>query len=457
MTSRRPGLTAGLRMITGPAPATGMSVEQPLWRTLTAFRLLTLAYALFRYAEASEDYRHPLGGWAYLGVLTLWSLATLPRLTTSERCTRWFLATDLGVALAGILLTMVVDSPGRISAGRATLPTIWVASSVLAFAIKGGWRWGAFASAVVGVANVTERGEFTERNVHNIVLLFVASTAIGYMIELARTSERTLARALSIEAATRERERLARDIHDSVLQVLAMVQRRGTEMGGEAEELGRMAGEQEVALRALISGTSGGGSAGGGGGTRASGGPTVPGVSGRSGGYGGLGKAAVAAGVLPAQASAGTALGAGAPGATRPSDDDQSDLRALLTPLSGPRVTLSTPGTAVPLDTYAAREVAAAVAAALDNVGRHAGEGANAWILVEDEGDEVLVSVRDDGPGFPPQRLADAEREGRLGVAQSIRGRLRDLGGGAEFVSIPGQGAEVEMRVPRGRRRATPR
>ena len=87
-----------------------------------------------------------------------------------------------------------------------------------------------------------------------MILVWVASIAIGYVVEVARASERTLARALEIEAATRERERLARDIHDGVLQVLAMVQRRGAVLGGEAAELGRMAGEQEVALRTLVSG-----------------------------------------------------------------------------------------------------------------------------------------------------------------------------------------------------------
>ncbi|WP_348652248.1 ATP-binding protein [Streptomyces sp. 71268] len=86
---------------------------------------------------------------------------------------------------------------------------------------------------------------------------------------------------------------------------------------------------------------------------------------------------------------------------------------------------------------------------------QHAGEGARAFILIEDEPDAVLVTVRDDGPGIPEGRLVDAEREGRLGVAQSIRGRLRDLGGSADLESVPGQGTEVELRVPRGRKDAS--
>ncbi|MFD8592224.1 MacS family sensor histidine kinase [Streptomyces sp. NPDC059637] len=416
-----------------------MSIEQPLWRALIAFRLLALAYAVFRYAVAYEEYEHPAGGWAYIAVLTAWTLATLDRVASSERCTRPFLVADLSLALSGILLTSVLDSQDRIAAGQATLPTIWAAGSVLAYAIKGGWRWGAAASVLVGVCNVVERGDVTERNLHNIILLFVASAAVGYMIELARASERTLARALQIEAATRERERLARDIHDSVLQVLAMVQRRGNEIGGEAAELGRMAGEQETALRTLV--TAGPAPAA----------PAAP---------------AVPPGRTPVPASSarrstgggstgGPSAGSGSTGGGDAGDGEQ-DLRALLGPLAGAKVSLSGPVAPVLLDAHAAREVAAAVGAALDNVRRHAGERASAWILVEEETDEVLVSVRDDGPGFPEGRLAAAEAEGRLGVAQSIRGRLRDLGGSAEFFSVPGQGAEVEMRVPRRARGGRP-
>ncbi|MGW7564414.1 MacS family sensor histidine kinase [Streptomyces sp. NPDC054757] len=399
-----------------------MSVELPLWRALTAYRVLTMVYAILLFAFAYREFHRQWVAVGYFAVLTVWTLATLPRVASAARCTKRFLGADLTVALAGILLTPVADSHARVVGGATTMPSIWTAGSVLAFAIKGGWRWAAFASSLVAVANVTERGEPSGDTVHNVVLVWIASIAIGYIVEVARASERTLARALEIEAATRERERLARDIHDSVLQVLAMVQRRGAELGGESAELGRMAGEQEVALRTLVS--SG----------------LVP-------------PARDPAGRQPAAAGADDpARGAGDPDGRRTgAPDDLCDLRALLAPHAGSRVSFAEPGAPVLLGPVAAKELAAAVSAALDNVRRHAGSGARAWILVEDEPDGVIVTVRDDGPGIPEGRLAVAEGEGRLGVALSIRGRLRDLGGSAELISVPGQGTEVELRVPRRR------
>jgi signal transduction histidine kinase len=389
-----------------------MSVEQPLWRALTGYRVLGLVYAVGLFATAHEEFTRPWLAVAYFAVLAVWTLATLPKVAGAAACTRGFLAADLTVALTGILLTPLADTHERIVAGGPTLPSIWTAGSVLAFAVKGGWRWAALASTLVAVANLVERGSPARDTVHNVILVWVAAIAIGYVVEVARASERTLARALEIEAATRERERLARDIHDSVLQVLAMVQRRGAVIGGEAAELGRLAGEQEVALRTLVSGGL----------------VPVPRVFGDAAG-GAVVRAVDDAGGTP--------------------EDAPVDLRALLAPYAGARVGLAEPGAPVPLAPAAAREVAAAVGAALDNVRRHAGEQARAWILVEDEPDEVIVTVRDDGPGIPEGRLAQAEGEGRLGVALSIRGRLRDLGGSAELISVPGQGTEVELKVPK--------
>ncbi|MEU8787465.1 DUF5931 domain-containing protein [Streptomyces sp. NPDC048637] len=405
-----------------------MSVELPLWRALTGYRILTLVYTLCLVGLSYQKYAHPLGAAAYMAALTLWMVLTWRRTTSAERCTRHFLLADLGFAVGGILLTPLIDTHARIMDGAPTLPSIWTAGAVLGFAIKGGWRWAAVASSAVAVANLVERQELARDTVHNVVLVWVASVAIGYVVEVARASERTLARALQIEAATRERERLARDIHDSVLQVLAMVQRRGAAIGGEAAELGRMAGEQEVALRALVAGGLVSPPRGGGPGGAAR---TVPHPAGE-----GAADEAVA-----------SALSAQAP---EPADDGPCDVRALLAPFAGAGVTFSEPGAPVELPAAAAAELAAAVSAALDNVRVHAGAEARAWILVEDEPHAVIVTVRDDGPGIPEGRLADAEREGRLGVALSIRGRLRDLGGAAEWVSVPGQGTEVELTVPKG-------
>ncbi|MGW4230178.1 MacS family sensor histidine kinase [Streptomyces sp. NPDC004980] len=392
-----------------------MSVEQPLWRALTAYRVLTLIYAVLLAGFRDKTYDRPWVAFAFLAVLAVWTLITLPRVANAASCTKRFLGIDLTVALTGILLTPLADFSAQHVDGP-TLPSIWTAGSVLAFALKGGWRWAAFASTLVAAANIVERGEPSRDTFHNVLLVWVASIAIGYVVEVARASERTLARALEIEAATRERERLARDIHDSVLQVLAMVQRRGTAMGGEAAELGRMAGEQEVALRTLVS-----------------------------------------SGLVPTtRVSEDSAEGAVVRTVEVGPDDDGAgtgtsdcDLRALLAPHAGSRVSFAEPGAPVLLAPAAARELAAAVSAALDNVRVHAGPDAQAWILVEDEPDEVIVTVRDDGPGIPEGRLDQAEGEGRLGVALSIRGRLRDLGGTAELISVPGQGTEVELKVPK--------
>ncbi|WP_433342786.1 MacS family sensor histidine kinase [Streptomyces sp. CA-253872] len=384
-------------------PEAARLVERPLWQALTAYRLLTACYAFGLFLAEREHFARPAVAWAFYAVLLPWTLLTLPRVRGDARCTRPFLVADLLIALTGILLTPLADGAARVASGVPTLPSIWTAGAVLAWALKGGWRPAAATSVLVGVANVAQRGAPSRSTLHNVLLVCIAAIAIGYVVEVARASERTLARALEIESATRERERLARDIHDGVLQVLAMVQRRGTALGGEAAELGRLAGEQETALRALVRG-----------------------------------------GPPPAAARPET------PGAPL-------DLMTLLAPLAGARTSLAGPGTPVPLPAHAARELSAAVAAALDNVARHAGEQARAWLLVEDETDAVLVTVRDDGPGIPEGRLAEAAEQGRLGVAQSIRGRLADLGGSAALLSVPGQGTEVELRLPRPREKTDDR
>jgi signal transduction histidine kinase len=181
----------------------------------------------------------------------------------------------------------------------------------------------------------------------------------------------------------------ARSIHDSVLQVLARVRRRGAELGGEVAELAALAGEQEIALRALVSAE-----------------PTGPSTG-------------------------------------------ETDLRAALRLLESPKVQIATPAEEVRLAAHTTTELVAVVREALSNVDKHAGPTAKAWVVLEDLGTEVVVTVRDDGPGIPEGRIPDAQAQGRLGVARSMRRRVLDLAGTISLETAPHRGTEWEIQVPK--------
>ncbi|WP_032796689.1 DUF5931 domain-containing protein, partial [Streptomyces sp. HCCB10043] len=175
-----------------------MSVELPLWRALTGYRVLTMIYAVLLAIFGKDNFgqqrfERPWVAVAYLAFLFVWTLATLPKVRSAASCTKRFLVADLVVALTGILLTPLADFDSQ-SFDGPTLPSIWTAGAVLAFAIKGGWRWAAFASTFVAAANIIQRGEPSRDTYHNVLLVWVASIAIGYVVEVARASERTLAR-----------------------------------------------------------------------------------------------------------------------------------------------------------------------------------------------------------------------------------------------------------------------
>jgi signal transduction histidine kinase len=66
-------------------------------------------------------------------------------------------------------------------------------------------------------------------------------------------------------------------------------------------------------------------------------------------------------------------------------------------------------------------------------------------VFLEAEPKSVGLFVRDRGVGFDPEHV-DPDRHG---VAESIRGRVERAGGTAVVRSAPGEGTEVELRVPR--------
>jgi signal transduction histidine kinase len=307
----------------------------------------------------------------------------------------------------------VVDTPEVIVGGARTLPGLWPAAAVVAWAVLRGWRGGLAAALVVGVADIVEVAlatqsgitvttmtSVTASTINNIVILVLLGGCIGYCADLSRAGHAALSEALRAQAEVRERERLARTVHDGVLQVLSYIHRRGLDLGGEAGELGSMAADQERSLRALVSNVSG----------------------------------SHLGGELRSAGGSGT-------------QNDEVDLRSLLDQYASGTVSIIPPAEPVLLAVAVAGELVAAVCAALDNVARHAGAQAQAWVLIEDKGGDVSVTIRDNGVGVRTGRIEEAAVSGRMGLAHSIRGRMSDLGGTATVKSSPGAGTCVELTV----------
>ncbi|MFI6871273.1 MacS family sensor histidine kinase [Nocardia sp. NPDC050406] len=374
----------------------------PLWRAAQVFRLITLLYAIGQQVASVQYYTREGLSWALIGVMVLWSIVSSTLLSqwlirNTPRIRTAVVIGDQVVVIALMCATRLVADFDWYH-GHQTLPTtLWASNAVMSAAILWGPLGGIGSGLLISVVATTVRAQWDVevwKDATTPVLISVG-LAIGLAANTARRAQQQLQEAVRLNAAMQERERLSREVHDGVLQVLSYIKRRGSEIGGATAELAQRAGEQEVALRVLISEQV----------------------------------------VRPDTGGA------------------EEDLRPLLTAQATPSVFVSTPGDPVMLGRWTAREIAAAVGAALSNVVQHAGSGAKAYVLVEDTGDAVIVSVRDDGPGIPVGRLAAAEAEGRMGVSRSIIGRIAALGGRAELLTDDETGTEWEFRVPRHNRK----
>ncbi|BCK69138.1 histidine kinase [Streptomyces libani subsp. rufus] len=82
---------------------------------------------------------------------------------------------------------------------------------------------------------------------------------------------------------------------------------------------------------------------------------------------------------------------------------------------------------------------------AMVNAAKYGGEGGAVQVFAEVEGRTVFVSVRDRGPGFD----LDAVPGDRMGVRESIIGRMERHGGTARLRSAPEGGTVVELEIER--------
>lgn len=365
-------------------------VVEAFSRGLDWFRPAAAAYAGWLAWQRHDAMARPWVAYVVVAVLMAFSLALL----AYRRRTTLLLGVEVLLAVAGIFATLLADRPEAVAAGQFTLPTIWAAGCVVGAAVLHGRLGGVVVAALIAVADVLEVGTPTVTTWHNILLLFLLGGLIGLAVDLAREGLTRYAQVVAERERLRERERLARVVHDGVLQTLTFIHRRGDELGDGGAELASLAADQERALRRLVTQD------------------------------------------LTDDSRVGVVAA-------------ERDLRPLLTAREADRVTVSLPADPVTLPAERAVELDAAVGAALDNVIQHAGPGATAWLLLEERGDDVSVTVRDNGVGDDLDHLMSAEDRGRLGVSQSIIGRARDLGGTASVTTRPGGGCRVVITVPR--------
>ncbi|MCW2833992.1 MAG: hypothetical protein JWN68_1945 [Nocardioides sp.] len=360
-----------------------------LFRALALVRVVVTLNLIVLNTYRRDNYDHPWAAVAVVAALVAWTGYAIWASSSARRRTTMFFVLDLGWAVGSLAATPLVKGADF----NATIPGFWVMGALLAWAIRWHWKGGLAAATILSVTDLALRDSIDQANYGNVFLLMIGGPIVGYMCKsLQRMAvERDLAERAA--AAAEERTRLARAVHDGVLQVLALVQRRGTGSdNADFAELAGLAGEQERALRSLI----------------------------RQQGT-----------VTP--------------------DAAERDLAGMLEERGSShrlRVEVATPGVPVAMPSAVAEEITAAVGACLDNVAHHVGPDARAWVLLEAMPDQVVVSVRDDGPGIPPGRLESAVEEGRMGVTGSIRGRIEDLGGSATL-DTGSHGTEWELTVPR--------
>jgi len=200
-----------------------------------------------------------------------------------------------------------------------------------------------------------------------------------------------IARDLAVERQARvraeERAEIAARVHDSVLQTLAMIQRRAD----QPQQVVQLARAQERELRAWL-------------------------FDGRAPGSLDSADMTIAAGVRQIQQEVEAAHGVTVEAITVGDCPLDEDLGAML---------------------EAARE-------ATVNAAKWSGADVIS-LFAEVEPGEVSLYVRDRGRGFDPAAVP----VDRKGLAESIRGRMARRGGSATVRSAPGQGTEVSLTMPR--------
>jgi two-component system nitrate/nitrite sensor histidine kinase NarX len=256
---------------------------------------------------------------------------------------------------------------------------------------------------MIGLATAT--GARRRFDVAEVETLSALATQVGLALEAARLQDE-----LQVLAIQRERERIAREMHDGLAQVLAYVNTKSQAIeellaDGRVAEARRQLAELAAAARSV---------------------------------YVDVREAILSlSNPVPPDRGVAAAL------------EEYAALFAESSKLAVP-FRASTEATGARLSAAAQAEVFSIAREALTNVRKHARANRVSLNLAL-EGRELVLRIEDDGVGFEAELLAvGPERWPHFGLA-GMRERAESVGGSIVWRSQPGHGAEIELHVPVGR------
>jgi len=333
----------------------------------------------------ADGQRHPSLGWLCVAVAGgFTALATGLVRHSPGRMIGWpFVAGEVVLALGLSVLDGLVFEPGHVWGTSQSIATQWplLAAATVGVAL-GPWVAAAFG-ALVGPAEwagavFNEVPDFGAPEIVSLVGTSIMYAAIGAVVGwwsgLLRRAEHEI-------ADRRARDEVARVIHDTVLQTLALVERRS---GASDPDLATAARDADRELRNYL-------------------------------------------------------FGGGEPGRGSLDSRVRREIERVRAGHATP-VSINVLDDGLRLGAHRQDLLARAVAEAVANALEHAGASRVVVFVEASDDGSAFASVHDDGIGFDP----GAPRDGH-GINESIVARIESIGGRVEIRSSPGQGTEVML------------
>lgn len=354
-------------------------------KALVVARWLAWAWMTGIVAFSTDALRHPVVSWAAVAatfLLTATSTA-LVRTDPARLLSIGFVLADVGFAIGLSIVDGYVFEPGHVFETTQSIATQWPLISMATAGVAYGPIVAGVLGLTIGPAELLGAlaNDFDAWGTGEIVSIVATSLFYGACGVVFGWQARLLKRVEGEIADRRARDEVARVLHDTVLQTLALVERRSADSDPELATAARQADRD---LRSFL--------------------------------FGGAGRT-----VLDLE--------------TRVRNEIERVQGGHETP-----VTVSVLDDGCKLADTTQDLVARAIGEAVANALEHALATRVVVFVETDERGHVFASVNDDGLGFDPDRIEDSH-----GLTQSIVGRIRSIGGRVEIASGPGAGTEISM------------